>query len=527
MQFVKVFRGGEDMESVRRAVAVELERPPSELYAVEEPYRRIVEEVAAYVAERGTLEKEKYNELYRRFRKQYPLPAQLIQQAINQGVETGKSFLELKRNGRIHKPHPEVRHVSIRFAKDSWSYRKTAASAASVKIAVSLPGGRREVWIKPHRRFWLYWWRVLRKEAELVSTLVLKRRRGRWYAVFVFDVMPKREPPAEVAAFDVNENTVAVAKVSLLSTVDAVAQWNRQYLDPAVYSIKTDFGRLAKRYEMLRGRKLEELKRKYPFAGRDEDERRQNVADTREFRKFARRLRERRRKEGRIRQIASEVTKSPAVIITEELGKNPQEEMIGLEEKRVKKKELRHRVKQTPFKKLLKSIEDKAAEGGSAVFYVSSFRNSKVCPIHFALLKNGGDWHTLQCPHGHVVDRDVAAVLNMLWKTTPTGWVKGVWWDVKEVRKRLRKKVVPKEVVRKTNPIIPRPVAYAVWTSLMALKAGNKWPAVLARAAPMTPAQGADEGGTRAPMNRPKGNNSRGGEEVSSSRNTACWAFCF
>jgi len=109
------------MESVRRAVAVELEHPPPELYAVEEPYRKIVEEVAAYVAERGTLEKEKYNELYRRFRESYHLPAQLIQQAMNQGVETGKSFLALKRNGRIHKPRPEVRRVSIRFAKDSWS----------------------------------------------------------------------------------------------------------------------------------------------------------------------------------------------------------------------------------------------------------------------------------------------------------------------------------------------------------------------------------------------------------------------
>ena len=65
------------MECVRRAVAVEVENPPPVLYAVEEPYRRIVEEVATYVAERGTLEKEKYGELYRRFRKQYPpaLPA--------------------------------------------------------------------------------------------------------------------------------------------------------------------------------------------------------------------------------------------------------------------------------------------------------------------------------------------------------------------------------------------------------------------------------------------------------------------
>jgi IS605 OrfB family transposase len=494
------------MECVRRAVAVEVESPPSELYAVEEQYRRIVEEVAAYVAERGTLEKEKYNELYRRFRELYPLPAQLIQQAMNQGVEIGKSFLKLKRDGRVYKPRPEVRRVSIRFAKDSWSYKKAISSVAPVRLGLSLPGGRREVWIKPHRRFWLYWWRVLRKEAELASTLILKRRRGRWYAIFVFDMAPREGPPAEVVAFDVNENLVAVARVSLLSTVDAVARWNRRYVDPAVYSIKTDFGRLAKRYEAVRNAKLEELKQRYPFAGGDEDERRQNVTDTREFRKFARRLRERRRKEGRVRHVAREMTKNPAVIITEELGKNPQEEMIGVEEKRVKKRELRHRITQTPFRKILRAVEDKARETGSAVFYVSSFRNSKVCPIHFVLLKNGGGWHTLHCPRGHAVDRDAAAVLNMLWKTTPTGWVKGVWWDVKKVRKRLKKGrgLVPKEAVRRRNPLVTWPVVHAVWVSLGSLKASPQWPAVLARAAPMTPAQGADEGGTRAPP-RPRG----------------------
>jgi putative transposase len=427
---------------------------------------------------------------------------------MNQGVEIGKSFLALKRNGRVHKPRPEVGRVSIRFAKDSWNYKKAISSAAPVRLALSLPGGRREVWIKPHRRFWLYWWKILRKEAELVSTLVLKRRRGRWYAIFVFDVAPRREPPAEVVAFDVNENTVTVAKVSLLATVDAVARWNRQYVDPAVYSIKTDFGRLAKRYEAVRNAKLEELKQKYPYAGRDDEEKVQNVTDTREFRKFVRRLRERRRKEGRVRQIVREVTKSPALIITEELGKNPQEEMIGVEEKKVKKRELRRRVKQTPFRKILRAVEEKAAEVGSVVVYVSSYRNSKVCPIHFTLLRDNGSWHVLHCPRGHVVDRDAAAVLNMLWKATPTGWVKGVWWDVKEARKRLKKGIMPKDVAKRRNPLVPWPVAYAVWASLARLKAGDKWPAVLARAAPMTPAQGADEGGTRAPVNRPSG---RGG----------------
>jgi putative transposase len=200
------------------------------------------------------------------------------------------------------------------------------------------------------------------------------------------------------------------------------------------------------------------------------------------------------------------MTKRPAVIITEELGKNPQEEMIGVEEKakkgvkkKVGKRELRHRIKQTPFKKLIRAVEDKAREAGSVVVYVSSYRNSKVCPIHFTLLRDNGGWHVLHCPRGHVVDRDAAAVLNMLWKITPEGVVKGVWWDVKEARKRLRKKVVPKEVVKKANPIIPRPIVHAVLASLKTLKASDKWPAVLARAAPMTPAQGADEGGARAP----------------------------
>ncbi len=150
--------------------------------------------------------------------------------------------------------------------------------------------------------------------------MALKRRRKKWYAIFVFNVAPKKETPTEAVAFDVNENSVAVARVSLLATVDAVARWNRRYVDPAVYLIRTDFGRLTKRYEAVRNAKLEELKRKYPYAGRDDEEKVQNVTDTREFRKFTRRLRERRRKEGRVRQIARQMTKSPAVVITEELG---------------------------------------------------------------------------------------------------------------------------------------------------------------------------------------------------------------
>jgi putative transposase len=166
--------------------------------------------------------------------------------------------------------------------------------------------------------------------------------------------------------------------------------------------------------------------------------------------------------------------------------------MIGVEKtkksvrKKVDRRELRHRIKQTPFRKLIRAVEGKAGETGSAVFYASSFRNSRVCPIHFAELEDGGDWHVLNCPRGHAVDRDAAAVLK-LWKITPEGVVKGVWWDVKEARKRLKKGIMPREAVRRRNPLVPWPVAHAVWTSLRSLKAGGKWPAVLARAAPHDP----------------------------------------
>jgi hypothetical protein len=89
----------------------------------------------------------------------------------------------------------------------------------------------------------------------------------------------------------------------------------------------------------------------------------------------------------------------------------------------------------------------------------------------------------------------------MLWKITPEGAAKAVWWDLKDVKRRLEKGrgLVPKEAVRRRNPLLTWPIMRAVWASLVALKAGGKWPAVLARAAPMTPARGAYEGGTRAP----------------------------
>jgi len=179
------------------------------------------------------------------------------------------------------------------------------------------------------------------------------------------------------------------------------------------------------------------------------------------------------------------LTKTPAIIITEELGDNPQESMIN----EIRRNETRHRIKQTPFKSIEKAVEDKALERGSKLVRVSSYRNSRVCPIHFTRLERTDDWHFLKCTLGHLVHRDYASILNMLWKTTPEAWVKGVWWD-------LRRKMDWGEHEGKSNTIIPQNIAQLLWLLMMNAKASlEQSPAVLARGSPMNHHRIQNEGG--------------------------------
>ena len=163
----------------------------------------------------------------------------------------------------------------------------------------------------------------------------------------------------------------------------------------------------------------------------------------------------------------------------------------------IEKNELRHRIKQTPFKALEKAVEDKALERGSKLVRVSSYRNSRVCPIHFTRLEETGDWHILKCPKGHYVDRDYASVANMMWKTTPEAWSKGVWWD-------LRKRMDWGEYEGKSNTTIPYPIVQYLWYVLMIFMASEESPAMLARGTPMNPAGEAYESWVRKPPH-PKG----------------------
>jgi len=469
-------------------VAVELEVTKELnklLYSVETTYLNIVREVVEYAVVNNVLSATQLQRLfYHRYRQEYPdLHAHLVIQAIRQAVQIAKSFVERRRKGLVDKPYPEVRSVSIRFTEKAWDYEQFIHSIAPVRLELSLPGGRREVWLRLHRRFWLYWWRVLNGEAELASTLVVKRKANKWYAVFVFEIKPREEKPKLIVSYDINENAISVCKIDI-TTVSKVADWNRQYLTPQLYMIRTDFGRLARRYERIRNAIIEKLKPEFALP----NGKYVNITNTREFRKRVRKLRERGRKLGRVRQVVNELTKTPGIIVTEDLGERPQDEMISDLESRG----LRHRIKQTPFKALEKAVGDKALERGSRIFHVSSYRNSRVCPIHFVRLERTDDWHTLKCPLGHYVDRDHASVMNMNWKLTPEAWVKGVWWNMKSLSKNMNWR----KHEDKSNPIIPHPIMQYIHAMLKTFTASlEKSPAMLARGKPMNPTGEADEGG--------------------------------
>ena len=201
-----------------RAVAVELEVPKDVsklLYSVESAYLNIVRGVVEYaVANNVTGANKLQRLLYSKYRLEYPgLHSHLIIQAIRQSSEIAKSFMERKKRGFVSKPYPEVRRVSIRFTEKAWGYGKFVRSIAPVRLSLSLLGERREVWLRPHKRFWLYWWRVLTGEAELASTLMIKRRLNKWYAIFIFKLKPSEEEPRSIVAFDINENTVVTGKI--------------------------------------------------------------------------------------------------------------------------------------------------------------------------------------------------------------------------------------------------------------------------------------------------------------------------
>jgi IS605 OrfB family transposase len=226
---------------------------------------------------------------------------------------------------------------------------------------------------------------------------------------------------------------------------------------------RTDFGRLAKRYDSIRRKWAKELT--VEINGR-----KLSGTHTREFRKRVKRLREGKRKRDRVNKVAHELTKEPAILVTENVGKKPQEKMI----ERVDSAELRHRIKQMPIRAVVEKVRDKAEERGLRLVLVSAYRNSKTCPIHGVEMSFPLGPKIGLCPRGHWVHRDVASVLNILRKVAERLEPKYA-----EAVRRVLFAVDEKQLERWTAEVLETERAVRA-----------EWPAVLARASPMTPTRG-------------------------------------
>jgi IS605 OrfB family transposase len=419
---------------------------------LEKAYKRAKRYVVEYLVEKYGGKKASYFRVWHEVKdavQQLGLPFAYAQQAVKDAVEAYNAWREV--GGRP----PEIRRVSPYADERAWRF--SSATALSIRLV----SGRHVVDLWPHKRFWLYEWLVRIGRAKRASTIRLKRVKNKVYAVFIYEVETERgKEPVAVTAFDVNENTVVAARIDLKASVNMVARWNREWISTPI-SIKvfrTDFGRLAKRYDAIRRRWAEELS--VEVGGRE-----LSGAHTREFRKRVRRLRERNRKKDRVYKIAHELTKEPAVLVTEELGKKPQEEMI--EDKR--SPQLRHRIKQTPLRAVVEKVGDKAMERGLRLVAVSPYRNSQTCPIHGEPLSFPDGPKIGLCPRGHRVHRDVAAVLNILKKAT----------------ERLEPRYA--EAVRRALSAVDEKQLEEWTAEVLQAERPAPRPAVPARAGPMTP----------------------------------------
>ena len=134
-------------------------------------------------------------------------------------------------------------------------------------------------------------------------------------------------------------------------------------------------------------------------------------------RKILKKLKEKKRKCDIRWKIANIIVKvayeKQYAIVLEKLGKRVANNMI----KRIKDKQLRHRIFQASFKSIQRAIEEKAREYGVPVIYVSPKNTSKLCPIHNVPIKYNNGSRIGKCSKAYELwHRDVVACWNLLLK---------------------------------------------------------------------------------------------------------------
>ena len=134
-------------------------------------------------------------------------------------------------------------------------------------------------------------------------------------------------------------------------------------------------------------------------------------------RKAMTRLREREKKNDNRWKIANIIVRiayeKRYAIVLEKLGKKPANSMI----KRIKNRQLRHRIFQASFRGIQRAVEEKAKEYGVPTLYINPRNTLRLCPVHGVPIKYSNGSRIGRCSKGRELwHRDVAACWNLLLK---------------------------------------------------------------------------------------------------------------
>ncbi len=369
------------MARVTRTVIVRSIRLPRKVFRLfvelEGMYRNMVEQLVVYAVRNNIRSFARLKALkYREMRNLYPqLPSHYVYTACQDAATRAKSFLRLKKQGLAEREYPEVKRVSIWLDDHLWRPN----GLTSIRIATHK--GWVTVDFEPHKQYWRYVNRGWRLASEAKIKLDKRNRQLVTYLAFVREV--EEYKPKGYLPVDVNENNVTIL-------VGGMA-----------YLFETGMERLVLGYYYRRKRVQEKYDKLYGVKSRVK-------------RKVMRKLGEKKKKNDVRWKIANIIVRAAYekryAIVLERLGRKPAQSMI----RRIRDKQLRHRIFQASFKGVQKAIEEKAKECGVPVVYVNPNNISRICPIHSAPITYSNGSRIGRCSRGgELWHRDVAACWNL------------------------------------------------------------------------------------------------------------------
>ncbi len=306
-----------------------------------------------------------------------------------------KSSLRLKKLGLAEREYPEIRRVSIWLDDHLWRVN----NLTSIRIATHK--GWVTIEFEPHKQYWRYVNRGWKLTSEAKIKLDKRNKQLIVYLTFVREV--EGYNPNGYLSVDVNENNVTI----LVNGVAYLFETNTEKLVLGYHYRRKG---IQKRYDKLYGVK------------------------SRIKRKILRKLKEKEKKfdiKWKIANIIARTAyKRSYAIVLERLDKRVANKMI----RRMRDKQLRHRIFQASFRGIQRAIEEKAREYGVSVIYVNPKNTSRLCPIHSAPIIYTNGSRTGKCSKGKELwQRDVVACWNLLFKALRGDGSKApssVWHDL-------------------------------------------------------------------------------------------------